>query len=171
MYIIITAVIVGGLFGAFWSAEDGIFVAMMGFFFGGMISGLLAVLIGLFIGALFGPEPVTHKERVTLRSIQDNDTLHGSFFLGSGSVDDVPTYSYYKQVAENSFAREDVDASLATIHYTDARPYFIHNYKRHDGCGFCNWYINTNAGYIVDEHYDFYIPKGSIVNEYRLDAK
>lgn len=149
-------------------------------FLGGLLSGtffaFVALIVSFFIagilGEIFATGERVEREHTELVNLVDNTETQGRFFLGSGSIDGVPTYSWYEETAPNSFERRDVDASLSTVHYTtgDEPPYYVYSVEKHEKF-FHNWYIDLSAGIDSGEHWDFYIPRGSITNEYKLDAK
>lgn len=152
-----------------YDLEERVFGAFAGAF-GGLFAGAFAALmIGTFI---YTDTKYVEVGQVPLVSMADGAGIHGHFFLGSGSVDSSPTYTWYEKSGDNSYFRQDVDADVATIHYlTDKRaPYYIVS-KEVDAEGgfFKKWGFNTNEGY--GKVYDFYVPKGSIVQSYVLDNK
>lgn len=167
MFPIILMIVLGALFG--W-LEDESFAGLFSGAAGGAILGFVAALV---VGAFAYGGYSTDRVHVQLQNLVDNDQTHGSFFLGSGTIDDVPSYSWYERTANNSFERRDADAAEGTVHYlTDRsqRPYYVKVVKRPQGRLIRTWGLRTSTEPYVD-HYDFYIPRGSITNEYKLDAK
>ncbi len=163
MYLIIAGVIIGGLIG-WYVGYDG-FSAFMG--------AVVGLAIGFFVAVIVAEIADVGKpdhDVVYLQNIQDNTETQGHFYLFGGSIDGVPMYSFYKETEPNTYERADIPASDAQVHYTDRRPRLVHSYKVHD-----NWigplYLDSYNGSKTDEEWDFYIPRGSITNEYRLDAK
>lgn len=172
MILLIILIIIGAIIGAMDDFDPGAAA-----FFGAVFGAILAFVVGIVIGiAAYGG---THwKEPVTtpLVSLADGSDIHGRFagglFLSTGYVDSSPSYTWYEKTDENSYERKDVEASSATIHYlldTDRAPYYTYREEVTDH-GFWNawgWNMEHAYGY----HYDFYVPKGSIVQSYRLDNR
>lgn len=157
------------------SDEGGWFAFCFGFW--GCILGFVAsVLIGCGVHSDKEWRKVDSKP---LMNIADNQDTEGHFgFLLGGTVDGQPVYSWYEQTAENTFVRRDVDAWQAEIHYTEGEPHYDSYEQFHtaDPSFIKLWVFNPN-GPKPDEthdaytHYDFYVPRGSIIPEYKLDAK
>lgn len=173
VWIILFAVL-GALLGIAIALDDGDW--MMMFIFGplfGLGFGLMGALLAMMIGLVFANGTYKIENKIALQNLVDNTHTEGRFFLGSGTIEGVPHYSWYEQTDRNSFERRDARASEATVHYLmngETRPYYIATTKvdKHENWG--TWHINPGDGELI-EHYDFYIPKGSITNEYKLDAK
>lgn len=149
---------------------EAFFFGAFGSILGGIVGFLVAMFIGLF--AYSGTHDVseTHK----LESIQDNSTVHGSFFLGIGTVDGNPTYSWYEETGPNTFERMDVDASSGRVHYVaaDESPHYVVTYEKSDSGFWHTWGVNVDSGnHEYATGYDFYVPKGTITHDFKLDAQ
>jgi hypothetical protein len=130
-------------------------------------------MFGGFILALFLSlwAPTTPIEKTfDLQNLADNTVTEGNFFLGSGSIEGVPTYSYYKKTAPNTFEREDIDAEDAKIHYTEGQPRIIRTCNVSDK-SWGLWYFNPTHDDCYTKEYHIYIPNGSIKPLYELDAE
>lgn len=98
--------------------------------------------------------------------------MRGSFFLGSGVINDVSVFTWYEQNSENSYRQNRADADESTVHYGDGQPHYVLKVERHEeGSFFGTWYLRPDAGEELSRAYDFYVPKGTIKQEYTLDAK
>ncbi len=142
--------------------------------FGAFVGAILAFMVVLIIGSAGrNTEPVA--TRTNLVNLADGSEVSGSFFLGSGSIDQSPTYSWYEESGDNTFIRRDVPAGRAKIHYTLDRPHYVKTSDVPTGdCAFLQtWTFNMQGCdvYEDEDRYDFYIPKGSIKPAYELDAK
>ena len=144
-----------GLFGAFFGAAFGFMAAML--------AGLV-----LYTG---GGEWQHHSK--PLVSLADGSGIQGHFFLGSGSVDQRPVYTWYEQNGSNSYVRRQADADAAAIHYLPdgKKPYYVHSVEKDTHSFLTTAAIDAGAGTTMDERWDFYIPRGSIVRDYTLDNK
>lgn len=104
------------------------------------------------------------EEDIDIYALQDNLTTDGRFFLGSGHIDDELKY-FYVQKTDVGYTVRNVDADESYIQYTSDR---CHLEKQ--AYHFDNWFIDWIAfpkGY----RYVFYIPDGSIINNYAIDLK
>ena len=130
-----------------------------------MLSALLGLAIAACIHFAFGDnfpkkETVIEQELSTLKL--DNG-INGSFFLGSGSID---SNVYLTHIIEENgtFKIEKTNAEIATIIYTDDKPYkeiIKTNYK-----GFWANLITLN---FTKDKVVFYIPEGSIKENYVIE--
>lgn len=74
-------------------------VATMLFLLFALVATLIGTGLGFLIGLLF-PKKRVHLWDTELVSLRDSDGLHGSFFLGTGSIGSTEYYFYYKKVGE-----------------------------------------------------------------------
>lgn len=103
-------------------------------------------------------------EDVDIYAMQDNLATEGNFFLGSGHVDDELKY-FYVVKGEFGYTVTNVNADNTYIQYTSERCHLEkHTYT------FDNWFVRLIA-IPCSEHYVFYIPEGSIINNYTVDLK
>jgi hypothetical protein len=94
-------------------------------------------------------------EDTDIYALQDNLTTEGSFFLGSGHIDDELKYFYVKET----------DADDSYIRYTTDRCHIERqNYT------FNNDFVAAIA-IPMSDRYIFHIPDGSILNNYAVDLK
>lgn len=151
--------------------------AFFGAIVGAALSGLLGLLVALFVGAAFySGHSVQAQPPVKLESLVDGSDLRGRFFLGSGTINDVATYTWYEQTKDNTFVQQTADADIAQIHFlpsgSERRPYYIlHEDVTPDGPFLDTWGVRVNAGRRYPVSYDFYVPKGTITRQFELDAQ
>lgn len=97
-------------------------------------------------------------------ALQDNLTTEGSFFLGSGHINDELKYFYVKET-DVGYTVCNVDADDSYIRYTTDRCHIEkQSYK------FSNDFVAAIA-IPMSERYIFHIPDGSILNNYAVDLK
>lgn len=133
---------------------------------------LIAAVIGSILLMMFSSaaaETCADKtyhvvEDIDIYALQDNITTDGSFFLGSGHIDDELKY-FYVEKTELGYTVKNIDADQAYIQYTTDR---CHIEKQ--SYTFDNWFVRLIAEPITDR-YIIYIPEGSIVNNYSVDLK
>jgi hypothetical protein len=168
---ILLGIIIVGAFIAGW-AYDGPLI--------GLLLGFIAMfLLGLFMlipTAIYGDYMVDHADQYEITEVsqeniyalQDKGELHGSFFLGSGTVDEQNYYFYItegpmgKSIEQKSIDYCFIDDSLAV----DEQPYMSKVIIESDNF-FAKTCLFTNR---VDV-YIFHIPKGSIIENYRIDLE
>lgn len=155
-----------GIFWAIAVGYDPAIEAPFGAFCGLIVGFLVSMVVGAFVydGSI---KPVATVELV---SLADGAGVEGHFFLGSGYIDSKSVFTWYESRGDNSFVRKSADADESTIHYLkdDKKPYYVVNKNCSDGGFFQTWALNVESG-CWDGHYDFYIPRGSIVQSYKLD--
>lgn len=137
----------------------------------GFLTLLLAMILALMITSISSSiaevdaDKTYHlSEDIEIYALQDNVTTDGSFFLGSGHIDDELKY-FYVEKTDLGYTVKNVDADRAYIQYTSDR-YHIEKYSY----TFDNWFVRLIA-IPVSERYVIYIPEGSIVNNYSVDLK
>ena len=141
---------------------------------GAVVGAIMGVIIAFLIGGLIANKIPLPPERHTMVNIADNTEIHGTFFLFSGSIDEEPVYAWYEKTGPNTYKRRSVSSDNAEVHYltNDEAPYYeINRFKYEEGF-LKTWYFNLSSGKpYTGEDYDFYVPKGTITNDYKLDAQ
>lgn len=153
--------------GELWDFGDGILVFMFTCFVGVLLS-LLIMVLGGGIATASGAQTQSEKvETVEVISLNDNSDIEGSFFLGSGSVNEELVY-YYAYKSDKGVTVGKVDADEVYINYTDEQPR-LEEYRTNFKSEFLKWsfaYLGEDSCY-----YKLYIPEGSIIEEYKIDLE
>lgn len=134
--------------------------------FGTITSGAFAFLILVLINLVTYGVVGEHTEKVgeaKLAALADNVGPSGSFFLGSGNIDDEASFFYYEKNGD-AYTLEHVDADNVTIVESSETPR-IEFYESVTNNQF--WHL----GGMGERSYKFYIPEGSIMNNFTLDAE
>ena len=126
---------------------------------------ILWVSIGSIIG-LFLPT-IDIKETKELYALQDGSEISGSFFLGSGCIDEEMYYVY--------IVKEDRGKQMQTLEIDTNEIYLNDNvntptldiYSKDFKYEWMYWFAIPETGY----EYVFNIPSGSIDYEYNIDLK
>lgn len=167
---IILCSIIGLIIGIIWAINDAL--DFWEGFFDAFISLLLGVMIGLLcmlfssIFAECGAEKTwSTVEDTNIYALQDNLTTEGSFFLGSGHIDDELKYFYVKET-DIGYTVCNVDADDSYIRYTTDNCHVERQI-----CTFTNDFVNLIAFQFDDTRYIFHIPDGSILNNYAVDLQ
>lgn len=131
------------------------------------MSALVGCAIGIFIGLAL---PMDTYDRVTtlkMESLQDNNSVSGHFVLGSGVIDGRMKYVFYYNV-NDYYCMKQVDYEDAIIKYSEGNPK-VEIHETFPTKSILNEFaIDTD---IYDCFYVIYVPKGSIKNNYILDAQ
>lgn len=173
------ALIILGLFvligvgGAIIYREFGfVLFAAMGFIF--------ALMAGLLID---WPVSWATRDKVDityeLGALNDGRSTKGSFFLGSGSIDSVPSFMYYVKDGDG-FVLRDWPARSSKVIETDSTPRVVYRCddygtvprpfrwttKMMEDSGWVDEWIDCGHAFVT-----FYVPPGSVKQQYNLDAQ
>lgn len=133
-------------------------------FFVSLLCSALLCLVSSGVAECEADKTYSITEDVDIYAMQDNLTTGGSFFLGSGHIDDELKY-FYVEKTEFGYSVTNVDADNAYIQYSNDRCHLEkHTYT------FNNWFVRLIA-VPCSTRYVFYIPEGSIINNYSVDLK
>ena len=157
-----------------WENQDNDLDA--GIFIGSFIGiNLVGLGLGFLLTLLFGiiavdcPQiPCGEPQKVELVAMKDNSTINGNFFLGSGSINEDQYYFYLEQT-NKGIQKKKVKADHNTyLNYieNDDTPYLLIQKTRCE-----NDIIYALSHKCYDVEYYFYIPDGSITNEFSVDLE
>lgn len=138
----------------------GLLMSFIGFITGG--------LVGLVIAFALPMTYVTDKWDVDLVSLQDNNGIHGSFFLGSGQINNRMQYVFYYKISDSTYKMAQHDFDDCTIKYTEAIPKEFITWHHPNNSTQNKFAIDITGSWST---YLFQVPKGSIKNNYQLDAQ
>lgn len=142
---------------------EGVFITVMITLLGAVI-GCLVLICSSAIAECGADKTHYVVEDTEIYALQDNLATEGNFFLGSGHIDEELKYFYVKQT-DLGYTVCNVDADRTYIQYTTGR---CHVEKR--SYTFNNWFVSLIAIPMKDQ-YIFYIPDGSIINNYAVDLE
>lgn len=148
-----------------WNIGDNILATICMPFMGICAGAILWISIGSIIGC-FMPT-VDIKETKELYALQDNNQINGSFFLGSGRIDEEMHYVYV--------VKEDRGKQMQTLEIDENEIYLNDNadtptldiYSKDFKYGWMYWFAIPG----IDCEYVFNIPSGSIDYEYNIDLE
>lgn len=127
---------------------------ILGFLFSLIIIAFITDIVAAFQGdyAIISTQP--------LKAIGTDEDLHGSFFLGCGSVDSEDKFIYITKVDNLGYKMQEVDIDNCYIVEEDIeQPYLeISNIKWRD------WVVTS-----FEDRYIFHIPPNSIKENYEVD--
>ncbi len=160
--IVIICIVVGFLIGYFTDFGD----VLTGFLYsllGGIVS--LLVLLAFFLLS-FSPVESLYSP-VNIVSLQDSNTIEGSFVLGSGNIDEELTYTFCYGNETDGFQVKQVVAKNCVIKYTDNQPYYQQKASHFNWFGKLLW----GRERISQESYILYVPEDTIITEYNIDLQ
>jgi hypothetical protein len=118
-------------------------------------------------GAISGQ--VTHRTEVTadtpLVSLANGSQVEGSFFLGSGSINSTPVYSYVTGSDVTGYQLSSVDVSVTKVFTSQDPPHLVAVDVNCSPRGFWPRVCSQAT------HYRAYIPAGSIWQGYNVDVR
>jgi len=121
-------------------------------------------ILSFLILAFTLPRTITYTNH-SIININDNSSVSGAFFLGSGTVDGKMAYSFYQKDG-NGAKLEQVNARDVIVYQDTEKPYII----RETGCT-GDWQWIAECGYDSTVLKEIHVLKGSIKNNFDLDAK
>jgi len=111
-------------------------------------------------------EEVTYTQDIA--SLNQGDNLSGSFFLGSGSIDQTPYYFYFVKCKDGSYIRNQVVASKTYIHENEnENPCLKWTVTRNE---VPKW-LKTGISDVYDDEassYHLYVPANTIIKEFTV---
>lgn len=129
---------------------------------------LVSILIIIISSAVPGKTKLYNTETIKLTALKDNLGIQGHYFLGSGNIDSEMQYVYMYQTDDNGYKVNSIKATKATIYYlTDAEN--TTPYLEIATFGFSNKLRTFLFRHNYYSEYKFYIPNGSIINNYIID--
>lgn len=138
---------------------------VIGLLLGALLS-LSGLLIGIGISYALPQKNIRATEIYKLEALQDNNGIHGYFFIGCGNIDNKMQYVYYYE-KNGSYYNDAIETKGVEIKYVDSNYRIEKYYDKAVEKAFINYFAldGENPTYIL------FIPKGSIKNNYALDAQ
>lgn len=164
--------IIGVVVGIIWVISDSIdygfeFCTLLRVLIGFLIGLVVWISVGTIIG-LFLPTEYELYETQNLSALKDNSSISGSFFLGSGTVDEHMVYKYVtdtdkgKLICELSSVGSDI-----YINECDEQPR-VELFNECFTSDWFEWFAFTGWG---NSEVIFYIPEGSLTTEFDVDLE
>ena len=121
----------------------------------------------LLLGAFYiFPSKLTHIETVEISALKDNSNVEGSFFLGTGSIEENSYYYFIKNTNKGKrMEKVLVDKSYINEGSDEA---YVEIYKGKFS-KFAQIMLFSEYGF--DEEYIFYVPDNSVTTEFKVDME
>jgi hypothetical protein len=111
----------------------------------------------------------TYIQTIQIYSLADNGGVSGSFILGSGSVHTDPVFAGYTKQNDGSFRLITFRAAESVV-YQDLEQNST-GYAEEHYLLRCAYIFPFNSVWIHSTEYRIHIPKGSIVQTFKLDSE
>lgn len=144
--------------------ESGFECSIFGLFVGAFIGALGYMSIG-FIAGFFIPTHVTYVT-APLYALSDSSAHRGSTFLFSSTVDNRPVIKYISDTDKGKRIYQ-VDASSSYIVEDDSQTPHVDVGTEKFNHEWHNWFAITG----LSKEYIFYIPEGSVTNQFSVDLE
>lgn len=147
-----------------WSRGEAICTAI----FSSIIGSCLLLLTNLICMYYF--PYITHSVSRSIISIRDDSSIHGSFFLRSGTIDGTNYYVFYEKISKNSFQQNKVSAEVTMIEENDdvvpQYSYVLHQVNRQYLYGISKYLFIDDISGRYDQKIT--VPVGTIIKEFKL---
>ena len=132
-----------------------------------MIGGLFGACIGFIIALTLPMQTYDKHYSLNIETLQDNSSLSGSFFLGCGQIEGKMKYVFYYE-EKGLYRMIQLNYNLVQIKYSDTKPKvnITENYPTES---IINYFAFDTD--VFDKTYIIEVPKGTIKNNYNLDAQ
>lgn len=128
---------------------------------------LIGAIIGTAVAFALPAKTEIVKTTYNLEALQDNNSVKGSFFLGSGQIEGKMKYVFYYE-RDGFYKLEQADYEEVKVKYSDEKPKAERfNRKNVKDAFINNFAIDCNCY----QEYIIYVPKGTIKQNYTLDAQ
>lgn len=138
-----------------------------------ILLGLMASLAGGLIGGILclgiPCKYKTDRWNQEIISLQDNNSVLGQLFLGSGYIKGDMKYVFYLKEDSNTYKLNVVNYEDGAIQYTDGPPTVVITDKQRDENSILSYF--TFSDWNAKRTYVFKVPKGSIKQNISLDAQ
>jgi|SRR6478609_3448229 len=148
----------------------------------GVVVGLVATLF--FIMTNGSTDDKRTPVRQDIVALGDTTSTNGRFFLGSGTIETGPAYFYYTGNEQDGFRARMHNGNSAEVKYTTGQPHVVfwcRDWRKHadwiTSPLLPHWSDEPNIDYRSDtgcgqgSFATFYVPRGSVKQNYTLDAE
>lgn len=124
-------------------------------------------MVGLFIAWALPMDTKVNHSVLKLENLQDNSSVDGKFYLGCGNFGSDMKYVFYTE--ENGmYKMMQLDVDDCLIRYSDDKP-IVHVFEIYPTDAKINFFAYD--GDVFNKSYVIEVPRGTIDNNYNLDAR
>ncbi len=128
----------------------------------------LAALMGLGVAFMLPMKTTTKIDTYNIVCLQDNNSTNGSFFLGTGTIKGEMKYVFYYE-ENGTYKMKQTDYDNTSIKYSDNIK--VERYRQEEVKSFINYFAIDDICSESNMQFIIYVPKGTIKNNYSLDAQ
>lgn len=136
---------------------DDVFGAVLG----AVLAGFFTLLALLVISGVSSPS--TTETSTELRNLNTGSETSGSFFLGSGYVDEERVLNYIERDSDGGNRVYSVEADKAVIYEDTDSPRLVTVAAAHG-----EWLWGAGNAPFIERTYKFYVPEGSVFEDYTI---
>lgn len=164
MYFVYAACVIALIVTVTFAMFEG-FDGLMAGLIGSAVFGMVFVLVGNGLGALWTDTIKVNRGSTYITSVADGQETHGRFFLGSGYIDSEPAYFFYYTTGENRYKQGYVTGDVTIVEDSNVAPHIEY---------FESVSSNKNWCFLRGDKYNdyriIYVPKGTVIQNYTLDT-
>ena len=167
MYTFIILAIIGISLGLFiqYKYKDN-YTENSDFFFSAFFGFLFSIFFSLIISFSIPIKTQIEKTTYKIESLEDNNSINGRFFIGSGFINSNMVYTLYLK-NEDGFKLYQLNSDIVTIKYSNNEP----TLELYDEIITNDWINNFSVRNSTNFFYVIKVPKGTICNNFNLDAE
>lgn len=136
-------------------------LCLLGFLFGGIFGFMLMMIVSLLM-------PTTsHTVHHPIASLSINSETNGSFMLGSGYINEIEYYIFYKIHGNDRYSREKIRVrGTMIVESNETEPQLRYDYETIEG----NIWIGQTMVRDLREvkNRELIVPKGTIIKEFNI---
>ena len=133
---------------------------------------LLVTFLLMLILSIFPAKIQVHDKTDEIVALNDNFNTEGHFFLGTGNIENVSYYFFYKKTSTGGYVQDKVEVDDVVLYEIDSTTneiprieWFKPEFKNK------SWHLWTFVNSCDCTSANIYIPRGSIKTDYVLDLK
>jgi hypothetical protein len=151
----------------FWTYLEWQFSQILGHIIVSIFFIFIFSIAGFVVAYILPMDTETKIDTYKIICLQDNNDQSGKLFLGTGSIEGKMKYVFYYQ-EDSIYKLKQIDCENASIILSDSAR--VERYRKEKTKAFINYFALDD----LCEHsmmFVIYVPKGSIKNNYNLDAQ
>jgi len=131
-------------------------------------AGIIGAVVGVIIALSLSERTMEKHYSYPIECLQDGNKTSGNFFLGCGQVEGRMQYIFYLKTSDSLYQMETLDYNNVKIKYSDGTPTVHVTQRVPTDAGINNFAIDFET---YQKSYIIEVPKGTIKNNYNLDAQ
>lgn len=133
-----------------------------------ILSPMAGFILGLIVCIILPMDLYVKEYSWRIETLQDNSNINGSFYLGSGNINGAMQYVCYRKLENENFKMEIIPHEKGEINYSTNTPQITVREISPSNHWINKFAIDLN---LYQQSFIIEIPKGTIKNQYNLDAK